>query len=115
MPVSTTTDKNILKITVPAPSMRPRHPDPELERSIVVCYVRLTDKGIGIYYSHHETTVRASTVGEWSDTQIMQVPLTRPVRSLVQVGVMQEFWDSLDPKIGDLVKPNNIAEILEED
>lgn len=98
-------------MTMPAPFTKSRHPDPELEISEIVCYLRLSEKGLSVYYSHHEVVTRTSTVGVWEDRHIYQMPLSPLLKQMVLSAAMFEFWSSYDPKVGGLSKPDNIAEI----
>ena len=111
MPLEPTTQKEILRLTMPAPTTKKKQPDPEMEICEIVCYLRLSENGLSIYYSHHESTTRTSTVGVWEDRHVFQMPLSPGLKQMILAAAMFEFWSSYDPKVGSLTRPNNLTEI----
>jgi hypothetical protein len=89
MPVSATSDKDILRVSFPVEGETPA--DYEAE---VICFLRVTDAGLEISYSHHFIRTRESTVGPFSKEVERRMSLTPALTCLIHEGVLHEFWST---------------------
>lgn len=109
MPVTATKRKDVAMVRFSAPD--------KLENSHtkfdIVCYARLLPVGtLEINYSHHVVGSRDSNVGPFGGESKIRMPLDSTLRSLITVGVMQEFWSCVSPTIR--VLPGNHGQPLTE-
>lgn len=88
MPVHTTNDKSILRISFPL------HGEGEKGEYIseVVCFLRIGDAGLETYYSHHIIRTRDSNVGPFTKEAIRRLSLTPALRACIEHSIMYEFW-----------------------
>jgi hypothetical protein len=94
LPVTATKRKDVAMIRFRAPEkLENRHTQFD-----IVCYLRLLPTGtLEINYSHHVISSRDSTVGPFHNESKARMTLDAPLRSLIAVGVMQEFWSCVNP------------------
>lgn len=59
----------------------------------IVCYVRITETGFRIYYSHHAIFTKT---GGTDNQTIMRFPLSTPLRGIIDQGVMLELWGNTE-------------------
>lgn len=92
MPVHTTSDKNILRVTFPLSG--------EGEKgeyvSEIVCFLRIGDGGLETYYSHHIIRTRDSNVGPFTKEAVRRLSLTPALRAVIEQAVMYEFWSAFN-------------------
>ena len=62
-------------------------------------YVRVSESGLKIYYSHHTIYSRESTVSESYRGAVTRYPLSSQLSALVSSGVMMELWRNLPKDI----------------
>ncbi len=105
MPVAATQIKNVVMVRFRAPEkLENRHVEFD-----VVCYLRLEPSGtMEINYSHHIVRSRDATSGPYTESKL-RMPFDSSLRSLVTLGVQQEFWASIAHTFrvmpGDLTTP----------
>lgn len=89
MPVSATTDKDILRI-----SFKPEGEsnDPHRHEAEIVCFLQVTDAGLKIFYSHHIFRIRETTIGPFTKEITRRMPLTAALIAILNYGVFYEFW-----------------------
>lgn len=104
MPISATSDKDILRVSFPVEGETPA--DYEAE---VVCFLRVTDAGLEITYSHHFIRSRESTVGPFSKEVERRMSLTPALTCLIHEGVLHEFWSTFTKSVR--VSPAGIGKL----
>ena len=92
MPIQATSDKNILQVTF----LLRGEGDQGQFLSEVVCYLRICDAGLETYYSHHRIRSRDSDSGPFTGESTRRMPLSPPLRAMIEQGVMLEFWSAFN-------------------
>lgn len=67
-----------------------------LSRQEVVCYLRIKDTGVKIYYSHHLIFARPVPKGIWDRPQAVKKDLTHTLKAELFSEVYRELFDVLN-------------------
>lgn len=93
MPVSATTDKSIVRVSFSV-SNEPGNQNQNRHESEIVCFLRISEGGLEISYSHHIIRVRETTVGPFTQEMERRMSLTPALTAIIQTGVCNEFWST---------------------
>ena len=110
--VTCTHDKLVLRVEFDAPFTADRD---QAEGSIV-CFLRASDDGIDIFYSHHIFRYRAATAGAFQQETYSRIALTPALRSWIDHCCMLEFWSTMLRRVQTSPEPpDQYANLLQFD
>jgi hypothetical protein len=66
----------------------------EMEKTEVVCYIRVFNGRVEVNYSHHAFYGRSASNGPWSEKIKHRMQLEPSVTARMQYMVFHEFWNS---------------------
>lgn len=87
----------------------------EISKYEVVCYLKIMESGVQVYYSHHRMYARAMPKGPWSQPGEMRAALSFTLQGEISAGVFHALWDAATGDRAVEVWPLGIAEPLEAD
>lgn len=93
MPVSATSEKDILRISF-VPGGEVEITNPHRHEAEVVSFLQVTDAGLKIFYSHHVFRIRETTIGPFTKEITRRMPLTPALIAILEYGVFYEFWST---------------------
>ena len=108
MPISPTSEKDTLRVSF---SPQGEGESPHRYESEIVCFLRVTDAGLDIAYSHHVYHTREATVGPFTNETSRRMPLTPALIAVIEQGVFYEFWASFNR--GVRTSPKEIDQVPE--
>ncbi len=92
--VNATHRKDLIRVSFPCPIEINDRSDAD-----IVCYLRVTDVGLTLYYSHHALRNRSTEKGPFEGEMNMRLNLDQALRAQIETCVMQEFWSQFLRKV----------------
>lgn len=91
--VNATHRKDLIRVQFHCPPLNNR------SDADIVCYLRVTETGLTLYYSHHVMRSRSTEKGPYEQENTIRLTLDQALRAQIEACTMLEFWSAFLRKV----------------